>query len=110
MKIRMEQLNARAWRVYLSGRLDPDSADAARLTFAAIPGHAEVITVDCAALNDVTLRGLRELLIARRRFTAGTVRLCRIPDPENRQIRLFLRSRRRRGDLDHRCLPRYRLV
>ena len=78
MKIRMEQLNARAWRVYLSGRLDPDSADAARLTFAAIPGHAEVITVDCTALNDVTLRGLRELLIARRRFTAGTVRLVNV--------------------------------
>ena len=78
MKIRMEQLNARAWRVYLSGRLDPDSADAVHLFFAAIPDHAEVITVDCALLNDVTLRGLRELLIARRRFTAGIVRLVNV--------------------------------
>ena len=78
MKIKMEQLNARAWRVYLSGRLDPDSADNARMTFAAIPDDAEVITVDCAALNDVTLRGLRELLIARRRFTAGIMRLVNV--------------------------------
>lgn len=78
MKIRMEHLNARAWRVYLSGRLDPDSADAVHTTFSAIPDDAEVITVDCAALNDVTLRGLRELLIARRRFTAGIMRLVNV--------------------------------
>ena len=74
----MEQLAARSWRVYLSGRLDPDSADNARTTFAAIPNDAEVITVDCSALNDVTLRGLRELLIARRRFTAGMMRLVNV--------------------------------
>ena len=74
----MEQLTARSWRVYLSGRLDPDSADNARMTFAAIPDDAEVITVDCTWLNDVTLRGLRELLIARRRFTAGIMRLVNV--------------------------------
>ena len=78
MKIKMEQLNARAWRLRISGRLDPDSADAARLVFAAMPDDAEVITVDCAALNDVTLAGLRELLIARRRFAAGIMRLVNV--------------------------------
>ena len=78
MKIKMEQLNARAWRLRISRRLDPDSADAARLVFAAMPDDAEVITVDCAALNDVTLAGLRELLIARRRFAAGIMRLVNV--------------------------------
>lgn len=75
MKIKTEQRNARVWRLHLSGRLDLDGAGTAHAAFAAIPDDAEHITLDCAALSSVTLVGLRELMIARRRFSESVMRL-----------------------------------
>ena len=75
MQIKTEQSAANACRLQLAGRLDPESAGQVRRALAAIPADAASLTLDLEGLSYISLAGLRELLIARRRFPAGTVRL-----------------------------------
>lgn len=75
MKIKTEKQNALIWTIRVEGRLDINSAEAVRTALAAIPDSAERIVIDCGALEYASLAGLRELLIARRRFADGVMRL-----------------------------------
>ena len=75
MKIKTEKQNALSWTIRVEGRMDIDSAEAVRAALAAIPDSAERIMIDCGALEYASLAGLRELLIARRRFADGVLRL-----------------------------------
>ena len=75
LKTKTECLNSRSWRIYFSGRLDADSADAARETLSAIPDDAEKIAIDCEELEYTSLTGLRQLLIIRRHFQEADIRL-----------------------------------
>ena len=78
MQIKTEQSAPNTWSVQLAGRLDPASAGEARQAFAAIPADAAALTLDLKRLSYISLAGLRELLIARRRFPAGDIRLERL--------------------------------
>ena len=75
MKIKTEKQNALSWTLSLEGRLDVDGAEAVHAALAAIPDSAERIIIDCGELEYASLAGLRELLIARRRFSDGVMRL-----------------------------------
>ena len=75
MKIKTEKQNALSWTLSPEGRLDVNGAEAVHAALAAIPDSAERIMIDCGALEYASLAGLRELLIARRRFSDGVMRL-----------------------------------
>ena len=75
MKIENLQSGEHAWSLRLSGRLDVDSAPLAHEAFSSIPDSVEELTLDLGELEAVTLAGLRELLMLRRRFLTGAVRL-----------------------------------
>ena len=63
------------WRLSFVGSLDTESAAQARTALAAVPDDAECLVLDLEELDYTSLAGLRELLIARRRFPDGVMRL-----------------------------------
>ena len=78
MHIITKQPEPGVWELCLGGRLDPDTAPEARAALAKIPSDAGSLTMDLGGLNCATLAGLRELLIARRRFPEGVMRLVNV--------------------------------
>ena len=75
MQIKTQQTAPGAYCLQLAGRLDPASAGQLRRALADIPEDAPALTLDLAGLAYASLAGLRELLIARRRFPAKPIRL-----------------------------------
>ena len=75
MQIFTTQPKPGVFRLTLSGRLDPDTAPQLRAALSAVPDSAARLTLDLGGLSCASLAGLRELLIARRRFAEGTMRL-----------------------------------
>ena len=73
MKTLFEKPARGTWRIHFSGRLDAESASQARLALARIPDGAERLELDFQDLSYASLAGLRELMIARRRFPAGVI-------------------------------------
>ena len=75
MKLTTHEHGHGAYSVSLSGRLDADSTETLRAALAAVPDETRALTLELGGLEHVTLAGLRELLIARRRFPAGMMKL-----------------------------------
>ena len=75
MQIKTQQTAPGAYCLQLAGRLDPASAGQLRRALADIPEDAPALTLDLVGLAYASLAGLRELLIARRRFPAKPIRL-----------------------------------
>ena len=87
MKIETYKHGEGAWTLRFSGRLDVDSAACARASLAAVPDRTRELVLDLGALEGVTLAGLRELLIARRRFPEGVMRLDKVCPPVMKALR-----------------------
>jgi len=75
MQIFLKQPEPGAFCLTVSGRLDADTAPQLRAALAEIPSDAARLTLELGGLSCASLAGLRELLIARRRFPAGVMRL-----------------------------------
>ena len=75
MHMETQQTAPGAYRLQLAGRLDPESAGQLRRALAALPADAGMLTLELEGLSYASLAGLRELLIARRRFPAASLRL-----------------------------------
>ena len=75
MQIFLKQPEHSVYCLTVSGRLDADTAPQLRAALAEIPTDAARLTLELGGLSCASLAGLRELLIARRRFPAGVMRL-----------------------------------
>ena len=75
MQIFLKQPEHSVYCLTVSGRLDADTAPQLRAALAEIPSDAARLKLELGGLSCASLAGLRELLIARRRFPAGVMRL-----------------------------------
>ncbi len=75
MIIRTVKSGPDSWQLSFSGRLNTDSAPYARLVLREIPEGIGTIVLDFSGLEELTLAGMRELVMLRKRFPDAVIRL-----------------------------------